>query len=443
MVIFDIKALDMTGVYNSFVQQFNQLASYYFLYVPLGVIGSWRWGVWIIKYLAGRRYRPLVGDRTAKYSVSIITPVYKEDPKTFERALYSWDRNEPDEIIAVIDYRELECIRIFEKFSRETTMARLIITQKPGKRNALADGIRAAKGDIVALVDSDTIWSADIKEISLAAFSNNTIGGVSTRQRITNPQNIWQIVTDMLWETRNSVDLPAQVASNKAVSCLSGRTAFYRKDLILPHLDYFLNEIIFGRKKESGDDKCLTRIIHRQGWHSYFQYNAIIYSSGPQDFKMFWKQRIRWARNSYNSDLQAMREGWLWKYPFLAFYLIDRFITPFSQLISPIIFASALYLSHWSIAFGITILWIGGRAVRNWSYLRSNPSNFRFIPIYVFINFALSAAKIYAMVTIKNQLTIRDRGTPPRTVNTIAVGVTILIIVGLFILTTLLTGVLK
>ncbi len=438
-----MKALDMAGAYDFLVQQFHQLASYYYLYVPLGVIGSWRWGVWIIKYLAGRRYRPIVSNKTMRYSVSIITPVYKEDPNMFKKALYSWAQNEPDEIIAVIDYGELECIRIFEEFSRETDNAHLIVTQKSGKRNALADGINAATGNIVALVDSDTIWEKNVKDISLAAFADDSVAGVSTRQRVINPQNIWQKVTDMLWESRNSVDFPAQVASSAVVSCLSGRTAFYRKEIILPHLDYFLNEIIFGRKKESGDDKCLTRIVHRQGWHSYFQGNALVYSSGPHDFRTFWKQRVRWTRNSYNSDIQAMREGWLWKYPFLAFFLIDRFISPFTVLISPIIFSLAFYFNHWSPALAILILWIVGRAIRNWSYLLSKPTNIKIIPLYVFLTFVLAVARIYSLVTIRNQLTIRDQDTKRRTTSTIAVGITILIIAGIVILITFLVGVLK
>ena len=41
-----------------------------------------------------------------KSSVSIITPVYNENPNVFLEALKSWDQNKPTEIISVIDYTD-------------------------------------------------------------------------------------------------------------------------------------------------------------------------------------------------------------------------------------------------------------------------------------------------------------------------------------------------
>ena len=40
----------------------------------------------------------------------------------------------------------------------------MVVTPNPGKRPALALGIRKAKSKIVALVDSDVIWAPAIKK---------------------------------------------------------------------------------------------------------------------------------------------------------------------------------------------------------------------------------------------------------------------------------------
>ncbi|MDW3604479.1 MAG: hypothetical protein QOK67_05540, partial [Nitrososphaeraceae archaeon] len=74
------------------------------IYIPLGIIGLWRWSVWIFKKSTSFLYKPKVPSNDRSYhKYSIITPVYNEDPKIFDQAIRSWITNEPNEIIGVID----------------------------------------------------------------------------------------------------------------------------------------------------------------------------------------------------------------------------------------------------------------------------------------------------------------------------------------------------
>ena len=68
----------------------------------------------------------------------------------------------------------------------------MLITQTPGKRPALADGILAAKSEIVFLVDSDTIWDPDVLPKALAPFTEAEVGGVTIRQRVLDPHSTAQ-----------------------------------------------------------------------------------------------------------------------------------------------------------------------------------------------------------------------------------------------------------
>ena len=57
---------------------------YIWLYIPLAAVGIWRWGVWLFKRICAQYYRPIYAGLPAYYStLSIITPVYDEDPKIF------------------------------------------------------------------------------------------------------------------------------------------------------------------------------------------------------------------------------------------------------------------------------------------------------------------------------------------------------------------------
>jgi cellulose synthase/poly-beta-1,6-N-acetylglucosamine synthase-like glycosyltransferase len=402
-------------------------AKYILLYIPLAAVGTWRWSVWIFKRICAQRYKPIAVTIPQYYStLSIITPVFNENPHSFATALNSWQSNNPDELIAVIDYTDKDCIKTFEDFSKNKPWAKLIVTPKPGKRPSLAEGILSAKSDIVALVDSDTIWAPNIKEKLLAPFRDPKIGGVTAKNHpiIERPKRlcIWQRMTDIFWDMRNYQDLPSQTATGRMLTCLSGRTSLYRRKIIVPKLDEFLNEIILGKRKEPGEDKCLTRLIQSQGWKTYYQSNAEVYSFAATDFKTFWSQRVRWTRNSHNSDLLSLWDGWVWKHPYLAFYMVDRFISSFTLFLGPIYFGLSIYTNQWIIALSIFIWWIIGRGIKIIPHLRRKPNDLLIVPLYVAINFLNALIKIYALVTMGDQKWIRGEvrttTTPTTAVNT-------------------------
>ena len=398
--------LDISNIFGNVLINFYQ---YIWIYLPLGIIGFWRWSVWIFKKSASFLYHPIEHSNNHISRYSIITPVYNEDPIIFEKALNSWIQNRPNEIIAVIDKKDEICIEIFRRISNHRKNMKLIITDKPGKRPALVDGIKESKENIIALVDSDTVWAENIRNLILAPFADPKIGGVTTRQHPVERNSLWQKITDIFWDMRNYYDLPAQTAMGQALSCLSGRTSLYRKEIVIEDLNEFLNEIVLERKKESGEDKCLTRIIQSKGWKSYYQSNAVIYSHAANDFKTFWSQRLRWSRNSHNSDLISLWKGWAWKHPFLAFHMIDRFISIFTLFFGPIFFTIAMYLNHHFLAFSILMLWMVGRGIKILPHLRRHPKDIVLLPIYVVINFMVAIIKLYALVTIRDQKWIRSK----------------------------------
>jgi hypothetical protein len=93
----------------------------FLIYIPLGIIGLWRWGIWIFKKLGSLYYVPInPGNHIEGYTMGIITPVYNEDPRVFRTALDSWQSNNPDELIAVIDQKDTHCIRVFREFAQDT-----------------------------------------------------------------------------------------------------------------------------------------------------------------------------------------------------------------------------------------------------------------------------------------------------------------------------------
>ncbi len=384
------------------VEILEEYAYVFLLFCPLGVIGLWRWSIWLTRKLVSLWHRPFVSSGCA-YRVSIVTPVYNENRKLFRQALESWKKNQPDEIIAVIDFSDVDCIDEFRKFQTNFSNGKLIITRKPGKRPALADGVKAAQGTIIALVDSDTIWDRDILPKMLAPFTDPLVGGVAPRQKVFKPDTLARRLFDIRLDDRYLTEIAYLSVVGNAVTCLSGRTALYRKKAIVDLLDKMVNETFLGKQCISGDDKCLTNLVQAHRWQVRYQSNAHVFTPGVPDLLTFFKQNLRWARNSWRADLKAVSSRWLWNEPFLAFHLCDRFVQPLSLLLGPIFLIFSVAEGYWPITLILLAWWGISRGLKIYPHLLDQPTDLLLLPLYVVSTYSIAVIRIYALLTLNNQ----------------------------------------
>jgi hyaluronan synthase len=364
--------------------------------VPLGIIGFIRWLSWLVRRIPAALYQSSESEFSAP--VSVVTPVYQEDPAIFRAAIESWLANDVDEIICVIDSTDIRSIQIAHEYP-----VQVIVTDVPGKRDALRKGWEAATSPIVALVDSDTLWARDVKRQVLKPFADRRVGGVGTRQNVHNPGSVWQHINDMYLDYRYFDEIASQTRVGKAVSCLSGRTAVYRRDLLLKISDDFMNERFLGLPCNSGEDKRLTTLTLKAGYRTYMQRTARVWSSFPPNLTTFFKQRLRWSRNTWRSDLRALTSGWIYRHKFLAFTTVDKAVASFTLLISPIFMGFAIANEHWGVVAALGVWWWISRAAKHLPHLHRKPSHFFLIPIFVLVSFAVALTKIYALVTVRKQ----------------------------------------
>ena len=364
------------------------------IYLPLGVFGMIRWALWLCKKIPAAFYQPITAPYTT--SASIVTPVYEEDPVIFRRAIESWRVNQPDEIITVIDVTDQACIDIAYEYPDVT----VIVTAVPGKRPALVDGILASTTDIVVLVDSDTIFEPQVLQRVLRPFADPRIGGVGTRQKVLVRGTIWQRMADVFLDVRYEDEVPALTRMGQGLSCLSGRTAAYRRSILLPMLKEFLSETFLGKQCMSGEDKRLTTLVLKAGYNTYYQGDALVWSTFPAEFSEFVKQRVRWTRNSYRSDLRALWEGWVWRRWYLAFLLIDKSIAPYTLLLGLTYFLFSVFSGDWAVAALILGWWLFSRTVKLWPHLRRYPRDFVLLPLFIVVTFLMTFVKAYALATV-------------------------------------------
>ena len=375
------------------------LATNISLLIPIGVLGVIRWGMWLVKRVPAMFYRPIQNDFDT--TATIITPVYNEDPVLFRKAIESWIANKPERIIAVIDVTDTQSQEVAKEYAGDVEVMLIDI---PGKRPALALGVDHSTTELVVLVDSDVIWEPGVLQKLKMPFVDPKVGGVGSRQHMYPSDSVkatlWERIADIYLDIRYSDEVPATTLIGRAVSCLSGRTAAYRTTLLQSLREPFLNETFNGRPCMSGDDKRYTCLVLQSGYATWNQLNARVYSTFKPDFSGFQKQRIRWSRNSFRSDLRALWQGWVWRHPYLAFMLIDKTIAPFTLLLGPVVLLFSIVLGYWELALALLLWWHVSRAVKIFEHLRRRPADWLILPAYIAINYYMSLIKAYALFTI-------------------------------------------
>jgi hyaluronan synthase len=274
-----------------------------------------------------------------------------------------------------------------------------------GKRSALGVGIRAATSEILVLADSDTAWEPGLLLEVQAPFADAAVGGVGTRQNAYLPNtSVWRRVANWLIDVRYLDYVPAQ-ARVGGVACLSGRTAAYRRAVVMPLLPHLEHEIFLGKECISGDDGRLTWLVLGSGHKTTYQSTARAVSMFPDTLRALLKQRVRWSRNSYRCYLTAMWKGWLWHQPLVTqLTVLQIMLTPFTMSIA------IIYLVGWfsqpqaylaSIAIGFVLL---GRALRGISHLSRNPSDIIVLPLVAFLTiFIATFVKAWALISMNKQ----------------------------------------
>src|SRR5256886_2570396 len=216
-------------------------------FIPLGVVGTITWSLWALRRLYGTTYKPFRGIFTS--TTSVVVPVYMEDPDVLLQAIKSYLANNIGEVILVVDHKDsLNIENIQKNFPHESfPNLKLIVTEEPGKRPALVRGIMEATGEIVVLSDSDTSWAGNLLEEILKPFIDPQVAGVSARQNVKGAEKtvIWRIENWLL--DLRYIDFVPSMSVDGVVNCLSGRTAAYRRSLLLPILAELTGETFLGK----------------------------------------------------------------------------------------------------------------------------------------------------------------------------------------------------
>lgn len=393
-------------------------------FLPLGIIGFYRYLWFFIKVLAWIVYEPVQPKVNPTYSpsedVTIIVPTI-DAGEEFKIAARSWLACNPKEIVIITE----ESMRgPLEELANEVdpTKIRVLTVSKANKRLQMVAGINATTTELLVFADDDAIWKPTMLTYILACFEDLKMGGVGTCQTVhaVNPnghQTVWEVLAGFRLTIRN-IEVAASTHIDGGVCCLSGRTAAYRT-LILkdPAFQFgFQNDLWLGKYPlNSGDDKFLTRWMVTHGWNTFVQVcpEAELFSTFKDNWR-FIKQVLRWTRNTWRSDFRSLfTERKIWsRHPFVAFTMVDKIFNPISLLSGPvlvIIFAlgqaakagpTNAPLPIWNVILSYIGWLLLTRGLKLLPHFYRRPQDVIHLPAWLLFNYYFAIMKVYALFTL-------------------------------------------
>ena len=178
-----------------------------------------------------------------------------------------------------------------------------------GKRRAVREGInRQAKGEILVLLDSDTIVEKDaIRNLVRCLTNDPDMGAAVGYCRPFNPDVNRLTKAEDTWYHGSFRVGKGMEAVLGTVTCCSGTLSAYRMEAVLPALDMWAEDKFCGVDFHPGDDRQLTAMVYggtkhyidknAKQWNTTYCESAVSMSEVPTTFKKFIRQQIRWKKS--------------------------------------------------------------------------------------------------------------------------------------------------
>jgi hyaluronan synthase len=249
------------------------------------------------------------------------------------------------EIVAVDDGSTDGTLAAMESVAAWDTRVQVIsFPRNRGKRAAMAAGIRATEAEVVAFVDSDSVLEPDALRRLVQGFADPKVGAMCGHANVLNLRESWLTrMQAVRYFVAFRVVKGAESLFN-AVTCCSGCFSAYRREAILPRLEWWENQHFLGKQSTFGDDRSLTNCVLRD-WKVRYDPDAISHTIVPATFQQFMRQQLRWKRSWTRESLIVSRFIWR-KNPLAALATYAGILLP---LVAPVI---AVRTVLWQPLFG-------------------------------------------------------------------------------------------
>ncbi len=259
-------------------------------------------------------YKPIAPvDDQSLPTVTVIIPAYNEGRQVYATLKSLAASDYPEEkmqLISIDDGSQDDTWQWMQK-AKEELGSRVDIYQQPknmGKRHALYRGFHLGTGAVFVTVDSDSEVDRDTMRNLVSPFvTNPKCGAVAGNIRVLNlKKSVLPKMLDVSFVLSFEFIRSAESTLN-SVLCTPGALAAYRREAVFNCLDSWINQTFMGQPSDIGEDRAMTNMILKQGYHVLFQRNAYAYTNVPERYRGLHKMFTRWGRSNVRENIQMAK----------------------------------------------------------------------------------------------------------------------------------------
>ena len=272
------------------------------------------------------RYKTVPVDSEYQPKVSIVLAVFNEPLDVLKRVIESTQKAKyypgKKEIVVVDDGSANGSVKQLSKLVDPNEVKIIFFEQNRGNKFARMEGIKAATGEIMVFLDSDTILEEDSLLNIVAPFKNPKVGSVSghlkvenwSKNLLTKFQEVWYFIGFRVYRGAES--------EIGMVSCCAGAFSAHRRAAITPEIEQeWMYGKFLGLEVTAGVDRAITNLIIREGYEAVYQMEAVARTEVPDTAKKFIKQQVRWTKSWIRETLYMMTFAYKRKEKSVFFYL--------------------------------------------------------------------------------------------------------------------------
>jgi hyaluronan synthase len=275
---------------------------------------AFRLGFFSFIFYNFKKYKPIpsVSDELLP-TCTVIVPAYNEGRLVYDTLVSIANSNYPKEKIQLISIDDGSADDTWQWMlkAKEDIGELVSIYQQPknaGKRQALYRGFQMATGEVFVTIDSDSIVSADaLRNMVSPIKTDDKCGAVAGNIKVLNTDDT--IIPKMLNVSfAFSFEFIRSAQSRiGSVLCTPGALAAYKREAVMACLPEWINQTFLGVKTDIGEDRAMTNMILKQGYHVLFQKNAEVYTNVPETYQGLQKMFTRWERSNVRENIMLSK----------------------------------------------------------------------------------------------------------------------------------------